>query len=241
MGLISTLLQGAFEGILDGIFGSENGSNEREKLEIKKEELQQQVNELAKEANARLDALEENEMRTPAYSQWEQDGAVRFGVEGKTYQQVQSEYWRIKNFLDAKTSTVEGARSVLDNISANTGFYGQSGELTQDEATQYFRLADRIKEYYIMSGESAKALDYQKIWEQVNMAIDRGIVILDDVDKSVSDIERIAREIEKIEERLEEIDREENASNMTRSRSSGTVIGGVFRAIGSFFKGLFTK
>lgn len=217
-------------------------------LQDKKEQLQAQVNTLAKEANARLDELERNEMESPAYSQWVKDGQVRFGVQGKTYQQVQSEYWRTKNFLDAKTSTVQGAQSVLEQISRNTGYYGESGKLTQDEARQFFNLADKLKNYYEMTGQSAKALDYQLIWEQVNIAIQNGVRVTDDVETSVRAIEEIAKMEEVIDDEIKAI--QENPVEALTPPIDVVGYGGfgnkvigaianVGKAIGGFFKGLF--
>lgn len=223
-------------------------------LRNEKEELQKEVDRLALEANKRLDELESSKMFSPAYNQWVENGATHFGVKGKTYQQVQSEYWRVKNFLDAKTSTVEGAQSVLRDISKNTGVYGATGKLTQEEARQFFRLADQIKDYYEMSGQAAKALDYQKIWNEVNIAIESGMATLNDVENyGVSQIEQIANWIERIEEEIKAIERNpfEALSPPTDlvgysgfSKVVSTVTGAISKIgskIGGFFKGLFGK
>lgn len=217
-------------------------------LTDKKMQLQAQVDVMAKEANARLDELAKNEMNSPAYANWVQNGEVRFGVKGKTYQEVQSEYWRTKNFLDAKTSTVKGAQDVLNQISRNTGFTGETGKLTQDEASQFFKLADRISDYYKMTGDSAKALDYQKIWEQINTAIERADLRIDEVGYEVKEIEQIAKVTEKVEEEIKAI-QEDPINALTPPKDivgyggfGNRVIGaikGVGKAIGGFFKGLF--
>lgn len=217
-------------------------------LTDKKMQLQAQVDVMAKEANARLDELAKNEMNSPAYANWVQNGEVRFGVKGKTYQEVQSEYWRTKNFLDAKTSTVKGSQDVLNQISRNTGFTGETGKLTQDEASQFFKLADRISDYYKMTGDSAKALDYQKIWEQINTAIERADLRIDEVGYEVKEIEQIAKVTEKVEEEIKAI-QEDPINALTPPKDivgyggfGNRVIGaikGVGKAIGGFFKGLF--
>lgn len=217
-------------------------------LTDKKMQLQAQVDQMAKEANARLDELAKNEMNSPAYDNWVKNGEVRFGVKGKTYQEVQSEYWRTKNFLDSKTSTVKGAQDVLDQISRNTGFKGETGKLTQDEASNFFRLADRISDYYKMTGDSAKALDYQKIWEQINTAIEMGDLRIDEVGYEVKEIEQIAKVTEKIEEEIKAI-QEDPINALTPPKDiagyggfGNRVVGaikGIGKAIGGFFRGLF--
>lgn len=217
-------------------------------LTDKKMQLQAQVDAMAKEANARLDELARNEMNSPAYANWVQNGEIRFGVKGKTYQEVQSEYWRTKNFLDAKTSTVKGAQDVLNQISRNTGFKSETGKLTQDEASSFFKLADRISDYYKMTGDSAKALDYQKIWEQINTAIERADLRIDEVGYEVKEIEQIAKVTEKVEEEIKAI-QEDPINALSPPKDivgyggfGNRVVGaikGIGKAIGGFFKGLF--
>lgn len=194
-------------GILGGVFSLISGGNnsakaERQRLDNYRDTLQAQVDAMAIEANNRLRDLEENELNSPAYNQWVKDGKTHFGVKGKTVQQVQSEYWRIKRFLDAKTSTVEGARQVLDNISSIVHFDGAT-PMTQAQAQTFFRIADRIKDYYKMTGESAKALDYQKIWETLNKMISHNLIDLDKAELDVNEIEQKLIELEIVEQEIE--------------------------------------
>lgn len=229
---------GIFSALMGAFFGSGVATEMQiDALEMKKASLQSEVDVMAQEANARLVDLEQNELtNAPAYSQWQENGSVRFGVKGKTYQEVQKEFWRIKNFLDSKTSTVTGAREVLSNISAMVGL---DTVMTGQQASNYFRLADKIREYYQMSGESAKALDYMKIWEVIDMAIEKGYATLDKTDYTVEDIETILSEIEGIETEIETLKAMEDMA-MNGSGSIGSrIIGGVIGAISgivNFFK-----
>ena len=69
--------------------------------------LKKETSRLASMANKRLDRLESNNLTMmPSYMSWQANGAIRFSVKGKTYNQLQSEYWRVKHFLDERTSTV---------------------------------------------------------------------------------------------------------------------------------------
>lgn len=131
-------------------------------------------------ANKRLQRLERNELTSlPAYTTWERNGSIRFSVANKDYNQLQSEFWRLKNFLDNKTSTVRQANAFLKEMAQNTGIkYNGIADL-KTKATQFFQLADKIKEYYKASGEMARALDYQKIWEQINTQIAQGELEID--------------------------------------------------------------
>lgn len=142
--------------------------------EIKREEkaLRQQVSRLASMANKRIQRLEQSELTdTPAYKSWEENGSHRFSVRGKTYQEVQAEYWRVKKFIENKTSTVSGAKQVLYDMASATGIeYTDIADL-QAKASSFFSIASKVKQYLQSVGDSAIALDYQKIWEQINLYI----------------------------------------------------------------------
>lgn len=142
--------------------------------EIKREEkeLRKQVSRLASMANKRIQRLEQSELTdTPAYKSWEENGAHRFSVRGKTYQEVQAEYWRVKKFIENKTSTVTGAKQVLYDMASATGIeYTDIADL-QAKASSFFSIASKVKQYLQSVGDSAIALDYQKIWEQINLYI----------------------------------------------------------------------
>ena len=127
-------------------------------------ELKKEVSRMASMANKRLKRLERNELTDlPAYQSWVKDGAVKFSVKGKDYNQLQSEFWRLKRFLDNKTSLVRQANKYLREMAENTGIkYNGLADL-KTKAREFFRLSDKIKEYYKMSELNALALDYQKI------------------------------------------------------------------------------
>lgn len=229
---------GFFGNLFSALFGGGGNSEEVKALEQKKQALQSEVDVLAKEANDRLEDLRNNELeQSPSYAKWVQGGSIRFGVKGKTYQEVQSEFWRVKNFLDSKTSTVEGAKNVLSRISE---LVGVSTQMTAQETSNYFSLAEKIKEYYEMSGESAKALDYQAIWEIINIAIEKGAVTLDKNDYTVDEISQILSEIEQTEQDIEIAKaQEDEIVNGGSGKGGGGIlgfIGGIFKAI---FGGLF--
>ena len=59
-------------------------------------ELRRQVTKLSSIANKRLGRLKMRGYEdSPAYEAWERGGSVRFGVKGKSYDEVQAEYWRV--------------------------------------------------------------------------------------------------------------------------------------------------
>lgn len=162
-------------------------------------ELKKEVSRMASMANKRLVRLERNELtELPAYKAWEENGKIKFSVAGKDYNQLQSEFWRLKNFLDNKTSLVRDANKFLKEMAENTGIkYNGLADL-KTKANQFFKLADKVKEYYKASELTALALDYQKIWEQINTQIKQGVIDLTSVESTESTLQRFIQEIEKV-------------------------------------------
>ena len=151
---------------------------EIEAIESEQKALRAQVSQLASMANKRLDRLEKNELTSsPAYQKWEQNGSHRFSVGGKSYSEVQSEYWRVKDFLEMRTSSVTGTKAVLQEIATNIGWGKIDFDniaLTQEQLSNFFKIADTVSQYLDSVDESAAALDYQEIWDTINAAYQEG-------------------------------------------------------------------
>lgn len=151
---------------------------EIEAIESEQKALRAQVSQLASMANKRLDRLEKNELTSsPAYQKWEQNGSHRFSVGGKSYPEVQSEYWRVKDFLEMRTSSVTGTKAVLQEIATNIGWGKIDFDniaLTQEQLSNFFKIADTVSQYLDSVDESAAALDYQEIWDTINAAYQQG-------------------------------------------------------------------
>lgn len=147
-------------------------------IEHEQKALRAQVSQLASMANKRLDRLEKNELTSsPAYQKWEQNGSHRFSVAGKSYPEVQSEYWRVKDFLEMRTSSVTGTKAVLQEIATNIGWGDIDFDniaLTQEQLSNFFKIADTVSQYLDSVDESAAALDYQEIWDTINAAYQEG-------------------------------------------------------------------
>lgn len=139
------------------------------KASDKYKELRKEVSRMASMANKRIDRLERNNLTMlPAYQAWESNGSVRFSVKGKSYEETQAEYWRLKKFLDDRTSTVKQANDFLKEMAENTGIQYQGLEDLKSKSAKFFELADLIKQYNQSINQSAQALDYQKIWKDIN-------------------------------------------------------------------------
>ena len=162
-------------------------------------ELKKEVSRMASMANKRLVRLERNELtELPAYKSWVEGGAIKFSVKGKDYNQLQSEFWKLQRFLDSKTSLVRQANNYLKEIAENTGIkYNGLADL-KSKANQFFKLADKIKEYYKASELTALALDYQKIWEQINTQIKQGVIDITGTESTEETLQRFIDEIDRV-------------------------------------------
>lgn len=153
------------------------------KASDKYKELRKEVSRMASMANKRIDRLERNNLTMlPAYQAWEKNGSVRFSVKGKSYEETQAEYWRLKKFLDDRTSTVKQANDFLRQMAENTGIQYNGLEDLKAKSAKFFELADLIKQYNQSINQSAQALDYQKIWKDINTyVLDTGADLADAV------------------------------------------------------------
>lgn len=165
-------------------------------------EYRRGVSRLASVANKRIERLERNNLTsTPAYQKFIEDGGERFGVKGKSYNEVQRELSRLRRFIEAKTSTVRGANNVLKEIASNTGIkYKNMAELKVKSA-KFFELASKVEQYLRNVEDAASAIGYQKIWEAINTYTDAAKVDLTDTGLSVEDmLENVTNALTEYEE-----------------------------------------
>lgn len=177
---------------------------EIEAIEHEQKALRAQVSHLASMANKRLDRLEKNELTSsPAYQKWEQNGSHRFSVSGKNYSEVQSEYWRVKDFLEMRTSSVTGTKAVLQEIATNIGWGKIDFDniaLTQEQLSNFFAIADTVSQYLESVDESAAALDYQEIWDTINTAYQQGKIDFNNAELDAEQMQGIVSEMLVLEE-----------------------------------------
>lgn len=173
----------------------------------KYKELRAEVSRMASMANKRLNRLENNNLTMlPAYQVWEQNGSIRFSVKGKDYNQLQAEFWRLKNFLDDRTSTVREANAFLREMAENTGIKYNGLEDLKTKSARFFELAEKIREYNQSIGQAAQALDYQKIWQQINTAVQQDAIDLSEAVSSDEQLERFLdfmNEVQPVEDNKE--------------------------------------
>lgn len=131
--------------------------------------LKIQISSMKEVVRKRIKRLEERDFEnTPAYKQAMENGLLSISVRGKSYQELQSEFWKLKNFMDMKTSTIKGVNSYLDNIQQAVGVSITDKATLNNYLTVFFDMVDRLKEQLEASGKTAEAMDYRKIQNSVN-------------------------------------------------------------------------
>lgn len=121
-------------------------------------------------ANKRLARLaSQNLDMSPAYKKWIDEGGQKFGIKGKSIEEVRIEVARLNKFLKQTTSTVKGTKKYLSNIASQVGIkqWGSFQSLN-NELRGFFEVSDRVREYLKNTKEVSVSIGYKKIWEQVN-------------------------------------------------------------------------
>lgn len=121
-------------------------------------------------ANKRLKRIEQQNLTmSPSYKKWIDEGGQKFGIKGKSMEEVRMEVARLNKFLKQTTSTVTGTKKYLSNIANQVGIkqWGSFQSLN-NQLRGFFEVADRLQEYLKNSKEVSVSIGYKKIWEQVS-------------------------------------------------------------------------
>ena len=159
-------------------------------------EFRKEVSRLASLANKRIQRLEDAKLTdSPAYQKLVENGSVKFGVKGKTYNQLQSEMARLNRFINAQTSTIRGINSNLKEMAANTGIkYGTLKEL-RSKAANFFELSSKVEQYLRTVNDMASAIGYHKIWEVINEYVEREKIDLSGAENNIDELSKMVSEL----------------------------------------------
>lgn len=169
------------------------GKQEAERLN-KIIEYRAEASRKASMANKRIERLEKSDAKdSPAYQKYIKDGGIRFGVKGKTHQELQKEVARLDKFLNSQTSTIRGLNKNLKEMAANTGIkYKNLGELRRMSG-KFFELSSKIEQYLRTVDDMASAIGYQRIWEAINVYTKENKINLADGEAKIDEmIEAVA-------------------------------------------------
>lgn len=164
-------------GNIDKLVGDKNNivtEPYKKEKEERIREFRREASRLVSMVNKRLIRLEANKLTdVPAYKKLVDvmGDKPRFSIRGKDYNEVQREVARMRQFLNAKTSTVRGANQVLKEMAKNTGIKYRTMKELRENSKLFFELASKVEQYLRTVDDIASAIGYQKIWEAVNTYI----------------------------------------------------------------------
>lgn len=141
----------------------------KNQLNAKQKQLRQEASRLVSMANKRLKRLEDqNLLESPSYKKWVDDGGQKFGIRGKSMEEVKQEVARLNDFLKKQTSTVTGAKQYFKNVADKVGIkdFNDFPDL-QRKLNNFFETTAKVKEYLQNSKEIGVSIGYQKVWEEV--------------------------------------------------------------------------
>ena len=150
--------------------------------EAKKQKLYTKLKALYAEAKRNISDLQRHNLGdTPAIQKLEENGKIKFSVKGKTYNELQSDYFRLKRLMEAETSTVKGATNVLENIAKNINIqYNDLNEIIV-KSRVFFDIASKVEQILEAQSQLAFTMGYQTIWTAVNNMVERKKINLQDM------------------------------------------------------------
>lgn len=162
-----------------------------------KTEYRKEVSRLASIANKRISRLQKNNLTdSPAYQRLVTDnGVAKFGVKGKTFNEVQSELSTLMRFLNAETSTIRGINNNLKNIAENTGIKYRNLKELKTKATKFFELSSKVEQYLRTVEDMASAIGYNQIWEVISEYTQTNKIDLGAANTNVDDLVKTVSEI----------------------------------------------
>lgn len=163
----------------------QNLSN-RQLTNLTRNEFAKVVSKLASAANKRTKRLIQSGVPSPALIGRVERGKVKFSVKGKNVDELKKEYLEVKSYLSSETSTVKGARKVMNTV-IDTLKNKKGIEITENQYKNFFKIYERVKEAdpYI----SSQQMKY-KVFEAISNKMDYANP--DDViDSVIDDLENL--------------------------------------------------
>lgn len=158
-------------------------------------EFRREASRLAAMANKRIKRIEDRDLvNSPAYRRYIKDGGIRFGVKGKSHNELQAEVARMHRFLNSTTSTLRGIRKNLIEMAAITKIDYKNVQDLYSKADAFFELSSKVEQYLRVTDDIASAVGYQRIWEAVNTYVKVSEIDLADAGDKIDTMVRIIGE-----------------------------------------------
>lgn len=164
----------------------------------KRNELAKEVSRMAQMANKRITRLEKNNLQmTSAYKTWERQGKPHYSVRGKDYQQLQSEYWKIKKVIDNENSLVKTANANLRQMNVELGFAETKNmDTVKQNLNGFWDVFSKIKQYTDTLEGSDYNIGSPRIKEMISDYVKTNKVDLSNIDEVKSVIEKIKLDVD---------------------------------------------
>lgn len=155
---------------------------QRQLHEKKKQKLYRKLKSLYRQAKRDIRELQQHNLGdTPAIQKLQENGKIKFSVKGKTYNELQSDYFRLKRFVDSETSNLKGATEVLKNIASNTKIQYEDLNDLISKSKVFFDIASKVEQILESQNQLAFTMGYQTIWTAVNNMVERKKINLRDL------------------------------------------------------------
>lgn len=161
-------------------------------LSVKEKKERREASRLVSMANKRLKRIEQQGLtESPAYKKFIEDGGQKFGIRGKSQEEVRQEVARMNDFLKKQTSTVRGAKKYLNNVAKSVGItkFDNFKDL-QYKLNTFFRGVDKVRDYLKNSKEVSVAIGYSKIFEVVSNYVEEVGQDLEEIDNLVIEMSK---------------------------------------------------
>lgn len=162
---------------------------------LNEKQLRHVVQTLADAGNKRIKRMQSVGLKSPALNYLEHSkGGTKLTTKGKKLNQLRAEYIRAKNFLNAETGSVRGARQFIKN--SVKGFYEKSGiKMSVDDFQDIMSIYEDIKR----ADPSIASYKYHFI-ESITAEYEMGARSVDDIKTRLYNrreeiyLEKVARE-----------------------------------------------
>ena len=163
----------------------------------KERALKSKLKGMISQAKSQLKGLENAGLDTPAKEKLLSKTDLK--TKGKNYNQLQSIYFAVDNFLKSQTASVKGATQNLNQIARIIGMKNVSANEIANYANQFFQIASYAKQALNTSGQSIgstrlfeairkTAKTYQTQWDNAESALDKVEMVLQELQKQQSEV-----------------------------------------------------
>ena len=163
----------------------------------KQRALKSKLRGMIRQAKSQLKGLENAGIDTPAKQKLLSKTDLK--IKGKNYNQLQSTYFAVDNFLKSQTASVKGATRNLNQIARIIGLENVPVSEIISHARQFFQIASYAKQALNTSGQSIGSTrlfeairktekKYQTQWNNAESALGRVEMVLQELQRQQAEI-----------------------------------------------------